>query len=122
MKRDTTMKIKQITTEQENGDEAVVVDQFTVNVIDVADIQLEFFLKLVKAVQGGDCTAFAPKPKAAEQFEAERVVATKNTVWVSGCNSWYLDDRGVPAAWPWSMQRFRSVLFEPNLDDFELTG
>ena len=92
------------------------------SLIDVADIQLEFFLKLVKAVQGGDCTAFAPKPEAAEQFEAERVVATKNTVWVSGCNSWYLDDRGVPAAWPWSMQRFRSVLFEPNLDDFELTG
>ena len=92
------------------------------SLIDVVDIQLEFFLKLVGVVQGGDFTAFAPKSEAAERFEAERVEATKKTVWVSGCNSWYLDDRGVPAAWPWSMQRFRGSLNAPNLDDFELTA
>ena len=92
------------------------------SLIDVADMQLGFFLKLVEEVRSGGFTAFAPKSEAAEQFEAERVEATQNTVWVSGCNSWYLDDRGVPAAWPWSMQRFRAVLAEPNLDDFELTS
>lgn len=92
------------------------------SLIDVADMQLDFFLKLVDEVRSGGFTAFATKPEAAERFEAERVEATKNTVWVSGCNSWYLDDRGVPAAWPWSMQRFRAVLAEPNLDDFELTS
>ena len=92
------------------------------SLIDVADIQLEFFLKLVEEVQDGDWTAFAPKSEAAKRFEAERVEATKNTVWVSGCDSWYLDDRGVPAAWPWSMQRFRTALREPDLDDFEFTA
>ncbi|XOV85334.1 MAG: flavin-containing monooxygenase [bacterium] len=91
------------------------------SLIDVADIQLDFFLKLVRKVREGGFTEFAVKPEAAQTFEAERVEATQNTVWVSGCNSWYLDDRGVPAAWPWSMQRFRSALGEPNLDDFELT-
>jgi cation diffusion facilitator CzcD-associated flavoprotein CzcO len=92
------------------------------SLIDVADIQFEFFLKLVEEVQAGDSTAFAPKSEAAIRFEAERVEATKNTVWVSGCSSWYLDDRGVPAAWPWSMQRFRATLREPDLDDFEFTA
>ncbi len=91
------------------------------SLIDVADIQLEFFLMLVEELQARDLTAFAPKSEAAERFEAERVEATKNTVWVSGCNSWYLDDRGVPAAWPWSMQRFRTALGKPVLSDFEFT-
>jgi hypothetical protein len=50
------------------------------------------------------------------------VEAAKKTVWATGCRSWYLDDRGVPAAWPWTFQRFREVMAEPNVDDFHLTG
>ena len=91
------------------------------SLIDVADIQLDFFMKLLDELQAGDYTAFAPKSEAAERFEAERVQATKNTVWVSGCKSWYLDDNGVPAAWPWSMHRFRTALGNPDFADFELT-
>ena len=36
------------------------------------------------------------------------------------CRSWYLDDRGVPAAWPWSFTRFREAMAHPVLDDYEL--
>ena len=88
------------------------------SLIDVADIQLEYFLQLVACVREGEFRQFSATPEAAERFEAERVEATSKTVWVSGCRSWYLDDRGVPAAWPWSMQRFRDVLGSPDLNDF----
>jgi hypothetical protein len=47
------------------------------------------------------------------------VDATKHTVWVSGCKSWYLDERGVPASWPWPLERFRSVMAEPDWSAFE---
>lgn len=46
--------------------------------------------------------------------------AAKKTVWVTGCRSWYLDDRGVPAAWPWSFTRFEKAMARPVLDDYEL--
>jgi hypothetical protein len=62
------------------------------------------------------------KRQAAEQFEADRVEAAKNTVWVTGCRSWYLDDRGIPAVWPWSFDRFREEMSRPKLDDYELVG
>lgn len=91
------------------------------SLIDVADIQIDYFLQLVERVNAGEFRTFAVKPGVAEGFEAERVAATQKTVWVSGCNSWYLDDRGVPAAWPWSMRRFREVMASPRLQDFALT-
>ena len=57
---------------------------------------------------------------ATEKFDEERVEAAKNTIWQTGCSSWYLDDRGVPAVWPWTFDVFRERMAEPRLDDFEL--
>ncbi|HLH27685.1 MAG TPA: hypothetical protein VKW77_02140, partial [Acidimicrobiales bacterium] len=59
-------------------------------------------------------------PEALDRFEAERAEAARNTVWVTGCRSWYLDDRGLPAVWPWSFVRFREVMQTPDPADYEL--
>jgi len=56
-----------------------------------------------------------------EEHEAARVDAAKHSIWVTGCNSWYLDDRGIPTTWPWTFDRFREVMAAPDLDCFELT-
>jgi hypothetical protein len=39
---------------------------------------------------------------------------------VTGCRSWYLDEDGIPAAWPWTLQRFREEMQTPEFSDFEL--
>jgi hypothetical protein len=31
-----------------------------------------------------------------------------------------LDDRGVPASWPWSLEHFRKMMAEPDYAAFEL--
>ena len=43
----------------------------------------------------------------------------KETVWATGCRSWYLDKNGVPFAWPFPFERFRREMAEPRLGDFE---
>ena len=43
----------------------------------------------------------------------------KQTVWVTGCRSWYLDDRGLPAVWPWSFDRFREEMKAPDPAAYE---
>jgi hypothetical protein len=53
------------------------------------------------------------------EFEAARTEAAKKTVWMTGCRSWYLDDRGVPATWPWPFDRFRAEMRAPRWDAFE---
>ena len=54
-----------------------------------------------------------------ERLEAARTQATKKTIWATGCHSWYLDDRGVPATWPWPFDRFRAEMRAPKLGAFE---
>jgi hypothetical protein len=39
---------------------------------------------------------------------------------VTGCRSWYLDEDGIPAAWPWTLQQFREEMSTPDFSDFEL--
>jgi hypothetical protein len=48
------------------------------------------------------------------------VAAVEGTVWVTGCQSWYLDDRGIPAVWPWPFTRFREVMAAPDPTCFDL--
>ena len=56
----------------------------------------------------------SPTADALAVFEAERAEAAKNTIWVTGCRSWYLDDRGMPAVWPWKFDRFRAEMAAPT--------
>ena len=58
----------------------------------------------------------SPTPKATKRLADEMKEAAKRTVWMSGCRSWYLDDRGVPAAWPWTFDRFREEMARPRAD------
>jgi len=66
------------------------------------------------------CRSVCASAEATDRFEAQRVEAAKNTVWVTGCRSWYLDDRGIPAAWPWSFSRFQEAMTRPEPADYEL--
>jgi hypothetical protein len=43
-------------------------------------------------------------------------------VWATGCRSWYLDDRGIPASWPWTFDRFRQEMAAPDLGAYERVG
>jgi cation diffusion facilitator CzcD-associated flavoprotein CzcO len=89
------------------------------SLIDVAERQFAYVLQLVERLRSGEAREVCATEKAAVDLEAERVEAAKNTIWVTGCRSWYLDDRGIPSAWPWSFQRFRDEMAKPNFSAFD---
>ena len=43
-----------------------------------------------------------------------------NTVWATGCQSWYLGKDGKPEVWPWTPGRHRELLQAPEIDEFEV--
>jgi hypothetical protein len=90
------------------------------SLIDVAELQFDYIMQLILPLVSGDWKEVSATRDAAERFEAGRVEAAKNTVWVTGCRSWYLDDRGIPAVWPWSFDHFREEMASPRLDDYQL--
>ena len=89
------------------------------SLIEVAELQLAYILQLVEELRAGRCREISPTASATRQFDAERVEAAKKTVWSTGCRSWYLDDRGIPATWPWSFDRFREEMERPRLEAYE---
>lgn len=90
------------------------------SLIDVAELQFGYVMQLIEAVCTGHCREVSASGPATERFERERAEAAKTTVWMTGCRSWYLDDRGVPAVWPWSFDRFRQEMAHPRWDDYHL--
>jgi cation diffusion facilitator CzcD-associated flavoprotein CzcO len=90
------------------------------SLIEVAELELAYILALVDLLRAGRCRELCPTPAATARFEAERVAAARHTVWMTGCQSWYLDERGIPAVWPWTFDRFREAMAAPRLEDYEL--
>jgi len=89
------------------------------SLIEVAELQLGYVLQLLERLRSGGCREVAPTRAAMEAFEAEREAAVPKTVWVTGCRSWYLDDRGIPAVWPFTFDRFRDEMRAPAETAFE---
>jgi len=92
------------------------------SLVEVAELQVGYILQLVDRLRSGQCREISATQAALDEFEAARVEAAKKTVWATGCRSWYLDDRGVPAAWPWHFGRFRSAMSTPAWEAYELRG
>ena len=89
------------------------------SLIEVAELQFQYILQLIERLRSGECREISATRAALDQFEADREQAAHHTVWVTGCRSWYLDDRGLPAVWPWPFSRFREEMAQPKLAAYE---
>ncbi|WP_208028681.1 flavin-containing monooxygenase [Rhabdothermincola sediminis] len=90
------------------------------SLIEVAELQFRYIMQLVELLRTRRAREVSATHEALDEWEAAREEAAKHTVWVTGCRSWYLDDRGIPAVWPWTFSRFREEMAAPKLEAFEL--
>jgi cation diffusion facilitator CzcD-associated flavoprotein CzcO len=90
------------------------------SLIEVAEIQFRYVMQLIERIRSGACREICATQDALRAYEDAREKAARHTVWVTGCRSWYLDDRGLPAVWPWAFPRFRSEMQSPDLTAYEL--
>jgi len=90
------------------------------SLIEVAELQFSYIMQLVDRIRSGESREVCATREAMERFEAARVEASQKTIWMTGCRSWYLDDRGIPAVWPWRFERFREEMRSPKLEAFDL--
>lgn len=90
------------------------------SLVEVAQHQIKYILQLLDGVRSGDYVEVCATEEAMRRFEEERCEAAKKSVWVTGCNSWYLDKRGVPASWTFSFDRFVEETKAPRMQDYEV--
>jgi cation diffusion facilitator CzcD-associated flavoprotein CzcO len=91
-----------------------------ISLIDVSETQARYIFRCIKLLQEGRARSIAPNADATRAFHETLLAAMENTVWVTGCNSWYLDADGVPITWPWTSKRFHRDLRRPRFGDFDL--
>ena len=91
------------------------------SLIDIAEHQWHYIWQLMEPVLTDRTREVACTEAALSAYEDRRTAAAKRTVWYrGGCQSWYLDSRGIPASWPWTYNEFVAAMGEPKWDHFEL--
>lgn len=85
----------------------------------ISEAQVAYVMQLVEGLHRGDYRCVSARPEAARRFVEEVHAAMPETVWASGCASWYLDKRGRPVAWPWTFERFTEEMAIPVMSDLD---
>lgn len=83
----------------------------------ISEAQAEVVLRLIERIRGGE-TALAPTREATDAFNRRLRAGMADTVWVTGCDSWYLGPDGTPILWPEAPRRFYEMLAEVPGDDW----
>jgi len=86
----------------------------------ITETQVDYTLRWIERWRAGEFTAATPRREATDRFNAEMRSAYPRTIWVSGCDSWYLGKDGLPALWPWSPQTHRDMLAKLRPDEWQL--
>ena len=88
------------------------------SVIAMSEVQSRYVLKLIDQWRQGNVETVEATEEAKVRYNSYLKAGMGKTVWVGGCQSWYLDADGDPAMWPYSWNQWVSELEEPDLNDF----
>jgi cation diffusion facilitator CzcD-associated flavoprotein CzcO len=90
------------------------------SLVAVAETQARYIAWWVEQLRDRRIASAAPTTEATARFNDDMRRALPNTVWTTGCSSWYLGPDGLPELWPWTPARHRELLREPDLADYEV--
>lgn len=88
------------------------------SVIAIAEVQCDYLLQLIERWRDGQFDTIEPTTAATENFRNYVKSGHRKTVWVGGCNSWYLDQEGSPILWPYSWRQWTQEMATPEMADF----
>jgi cation diffusion facilitator CzcD-associated flavoprotein CzcO len=88
------------------------------SLVATAETQADFVVGWIERLRAGEADSVAPTREATARFNDDMRDAMPNTIWTSGCNSWYLGADGLPELFPWPPETYREMLAEPVESDF----
>ena len=90
------------------------------SLVAVLETQGAYILDWIGRLRRGEITRTAPTVEATDRFNQDMRDAMPDTIWTSGCTSWYLGPDGRPELWPWTPERFRQMLEKPDETEYEV--
>jgi len=86
----------------------------------VAESQADHILRWIQRWRRGEFDTVEPTCAATETYNAKLRAAMPDTVWTTGCNSWYLNKDGVPEVWPFTPAKHRAMLANVDPEQYDL--
>ncbi|RAV07565.1 NAD(P)/FAD-dependent oxidoreductase [Mycolicibacterium sp. GF69] len=86
----------------------------------IAETQADYVLAWLDHIREGRVATAEPTDVATKEYNEDMKAAMPQTVWVTGCNSWYLGKDGLPELFPWRPSRHRELLARPDVADFDV--
>lgn len=86
------------------------------SVIAMSEVQGDYVIKMIKRWQQQEFDEVETKLEAVDAFNAYVKKGLKNTAWLGGCQSWYLDADGDPILWPYTWKQWVKEMKEPQME------
>jgi cation diffusion facilitator CzcD-associated flavoprotein CzcO len=86
----------------------------------VAESQADHILRWIQRWRRGEFDTVEPTRSATDSYNAKLLAAMPDTVWTTGCQSWYLNKDGVPEVWPFTPGKHRAMLAKTDPGQYDL--
>lgn len=90
------------------------------SLVPIAEDQADYAMWWINQIRDGRVVSVAPTEAATTSYNDDMKAAMPQTIWVSGCSSWYLGKDGLPELFPWTPERHHELLRSPEVPDFEV--
>lgn len=91
------------------------------SLIAIAETQAAYMITWIGRWQRGEVATMTPSEEATDAFYTEVDAALPDTVWNTGCTSWYVGQNGRVELFPWAPERHRELLGTVRTEDFDVT-
>ncbi len=91
------------------------------SVIAMSEVQTKYLMGMIKDWMANKFDEIDATQEAFKNFNLYLKQGMGKTVWLGGCNSWYLDSDGDPAMWPYTWKQWEKEMKTPDYRDFSLT-
>jgi cation diffusion facilitator CzcD-associated flavoprotein CzcO len=90
------------------------------SLIPIAEDQANYAMWWINQLRDGRVRTAAPTEAATKEYNESMKAAMPQTIWVTGCSSWYLGKDGLPELFPWTPDTHHELLRQPELADFDV--
>ncbi|WP_148045073.1 flavin-containing monooxygenase [Nocardioides marmorisolisilvae] len=84
-----------------------------------AELQSRYILQVLDHLDEKNLLAAMPTTEAAGRWLDSITAGMPDTIWATGCHSWYVGEGTTPVLWPYDLKRWREVLGAPVFSDYE---
>ena len=90
------------------------------SLIQIAEDQAAYVMWWIEQLRTRRIVSAAPTETATKTYNEDMKAAMPQTVWMTGCSSWYLGKDGLPELFPWTPQRYTELMRSPRVSDFDV--